>query len=227
MAKKYRAAIFDIDGTLLDSVDLHAESWREVFENHGRAVSLELIRAQIGKGGDTLLPIFFAKEEVERFGKEMETERSTLFKEKMLVNARPFPGVRPLLERLRADGFKIALASSAKQDELEKYAEILGIQDLVEVGTSSDDTAKSKPHPDIFQAALAKLPGISADEALAVGDTPYDVEAAAKIALRAIGMLCGGFAEDDFRRAGALALYADPADLLARYEDSPFLAEVR
>jgi HAD superfamily hydrolase (TIGR01509 family) len=219
---KYRAAIFDIDGTLLDSVDLHAETWREVFENHGRAVPLDQVRAQIGKGGDTLLPVFFSKDELSRFGGEMETQRSKLFKEKMLRNVRPFPGVRALFERLHADGYRIALASSAKEDEVEKYAEILGIEELIEAGTSSDDVSKSKPHPDIFQAALAKLGKIPADEVLAVGDTPYDVEAAAKIALRTIGMLCGGFPEDDLRRAGALAIYRDPADLLARYDDSPF-----
>jgi HAD superfamily hydrolase (TIGR01509 family) len=219
---KYCAAVFDIDGTLLDSVDLHAESWREVFENHGRVVPLERIRAQIGKGGDQLLPIFFSKEEIESFGKEMEEQRSKLFQERMLPNVRVFPGVRPLFERLRADRYKITLGSSAKKEELEKYAKIIGIDDLIEGGTSSDDVSKSKPHPDIFQAALAKLPGISAEEVLAVGDTPYDIEAAGKIAIRSVGMLCGGFAEDDLRRAGAMAIYRDPADLLARYEDSPF-----
>ncbi len=224
---KYRAAIFDIDGTLLDSVDLHAEAWREVFASHGRVIALERIRAQIGKGGDELLPVFFSKEEVKQFGAHMEAERSNLFKDKLLSSARPFPAVRPLFERLRADGYQIALASSAKQDEVAKYAALLGIEDLIEVAASTDDAAKSKPHPDIFQAALSKLGHIPADEVLAVGDTPYDVEAAAKIALRTIAVLCGGFAEDDLRRAGALAVYKDPADLLARYEDSPFRAENR
>lgn len=219
---KYRAAIFDIDGTLLDSVDLHAESWREVFAEHGRVVPLADIRAQIGKGGDQLLPVFFSPAEVERFGPAMEAARGRLFKEKMLPGVRPFPGVRPLMEKLRADGYRIALASSAKQDELECYVEILGIGDLLEAGTSSDDAAKSKPHPDIFEAALAKLDGVTAGEALAIGDTAYDVEAAGKIDLRTVAVLCGGFPEEDLRRAGALAVYRDPEDLLARYTDSPF-----
>ena len=221
---KYRAAIFDIDGTLLDSVDLHAEAWREVFERHGKAVPLAEIRPQIGKGGDQLLPVFFSDEEIKRFGKEMESERSRLFKEKMLAQVRPFPDVRALFERLHADGCRIVLASSAKEDEVDVYAKILGIQDLIEAGTSTDDASKSKPHPDIFQAALDKLGDVSPDEALAVGDTPYDVEAAGKIAIRTIAVLCGGFPEDDLRRAGALAVYEDPADLLERYEDSPFKA---
>jgi HAD superfamily hydrolase (TIGR01509 family) len=219
---KYRAAIFDIDGTLLDSVDLHAEAWREVFANHGHAIPLHKIRAQIGKGGDQLLPVFFSKEEIQQFGSEMERERSELFREKMLPNLQPFPSVRPLFERLHSDGFKIALASSAKKEEMERYAEMLGINDLIEAGTSSDDASKSKPHPDIFEAALEKLGGIPAEDVLAIGDTPYDIEAAAKIAMRTLAMLCGGFPEDDLRRAGALAIYIDPADLLERYEDSPF-----
>ncbi len=219
---KYRAAIFDIDGTLLDSVDLHAESWREVFERHGRVVALDKIRLQIGKGSDTLLPMFFSKEEIAEFGKEMESERSKLFQEKMLPSVRPFPGVRPLFERLRADGLQIALASSAKREELENYLKILGIEDLVEVKTSSDDAAQSKPHPDIFAAALGRLERVSAQEVVAIGDTAYDIEAAGKIDIATVAMLCGGYPADDLRRAGALALYQDPADLLARYEDSPF-----
>ncbi len=199
---RHQAAIFDIDGTLLDSVDLHAEAWRQIFLRHDRDVPFAEIRAQIGKGGDQLLPVFFSKEELERYGKEMETERGKLFKKEFLPRVKPFPAVRALFERIRQDGLKIALASSAKRDELEQYAKLLEIDDLIDAGTSTDDAEKSKPHPDIFQAAVGKLGGVPAGTCLAIGDTPYDAEAAGKIGIKTVGMLCGGFAESELRRAG-------------------------
>ena len=218
---KYQAAIFDIDGTLLDSVDLHAEAWRQVFLHHDRDIPFEQIRAQIGKGGDQLLPVFFSEEEVEKFGEKMNTERGKLFKTEFMPKVKPFPGVRTLFERLKKDGFKIALASSARRDELEHYAKLLEIDDLIDAGTSTDDAEKSKPHPDIFEAAVKKLSGVPTGTCLAIGDTPYDAEAAGKIGIKTLGMLCGGFPEADLRRAGAIAIFQDPEDLLRSYEESP------
>ncbi len=219
---KYQAAIFDIDGTLLDSVDLHAEAWRQVFLDHGRDIPFEQIRSQIGKGGDQLLPVFFSKEEVERFGEKMNSERGKLFKKEFLPKVKPFPGVRPLFERLIRDGYKIALASSATRGELEHYAKLLEIDDLIDAGTSTDDAEKSKPEPDIFDAAVKKLSGVPTRTCLAIGDTPYDAEAAGKIGISTLGMLCGGFPEADLRRAGAVAIFQDPQDLLRRYDQTPF-----
>ena len=222
---KYQAAIFDIDGTLLDSVDLHAEAWRQVFLQQDRDIPFEKIRAQIGKGGDQLLPVFFSKEEVEEFGEKMNTERGKLFKKEFMPKVKRFPGVRALFERLVKDGYKIALASSAKRDELEHYAKLLEIDDLIDAGTSTDDAEKSKPHPDIFEAAVKKLSGVPTGTCLVVGDTPYDAEAAAKIGIKTLGVLCGGFPEADLRRAGAIAIFQDPEDLLRRYEESPFASK--
>ena len=219
---KHQAAIFDIDGTLLDSVDLHAEAWRQVFLRHDRDIPFLEIRAQIGKGGDQLLPVFFSEQEVARHGKDMESERSKLFKKEFLPKVKPFPGVRALFERVKQDGLKISLASSAKRDELKHYAELLDIEDLIHSGTSTDDASKSKPEPDIFQAAVEKLSGVSAGICLAIGDTPYDAEAAGKLGIKTIGVLCGGFPETDLRRAGAVEIYKDPTDLLTRYEESLF-----
>ena len=219
---KHQAAIFDIDGTLLDSVDLHAEAWRQIFLRHGKDVPFEKIRAQIGKGGDQLLPVFFSKEELKDFGDKMNTERGKLFKKEFMPQVKPFPGVRALFERLRKDGFKIALASSAKRDELEHYAKSLEIEDLIDAGTSTDDAEKSKPEPDIFEAAVRRLSGVPTGTCLAVGDTPYDAEAAGKAGIKTIGVLCGGFPEADLRGAGAVAIFQDPEDLLRRYEESPF-----
>jgi HAD superfamily hydrolase (TIGR01509 family) len=219
-----RAAIFDIDGTLLDSVDLHARAWVEAFAHFGVEADESDVRRQIGKGGDELMPVFLPRERVERDGETIEAYRSDLFKRSYLPKVRPFPGVRPLFEHLRAEGLTIALASSGKRAEVERYTEILQIGDLVDVATSSDDAERSKPHPDIFQAALKKLASGAGDTIHVVGDTPYDAEAAAKAGLPAIGLLCGGFPEPDLSAAGCVALYRDPQDLLARFAGSPLAA---
>jgi HAD superfamily hydrolase (TIGR01549 family) len=216
-----KAIIFDIDGTLIDSVDLHAHAWQDTFRRYGLEVEFERVRHQIGKGGDQLMPVFFSAEDLERFGEEMEKFRGDLFKREYLPRVRPFPQVRELFERVRADGTRIALASSAKKDELKAYKELARITDLIEEETSADDAERSKPHPDIFEAALAALGDVSAAEAIVIGDTPYDAEAAGKIKLRTVGVLCGGFPEAELRAAGCTDIYRDPADLLARFDASP------
>lgn len=215
-----RAVIFDIDGTLLDSVDLHAKAWVEAFAHFGVETDAAKVRSQIGKGGDELMPVFLPPERIEREGKEIESYRSDLFKRKYLPEVRPFPAVRPLFERIRAAGLKIALASSGKGPEVERYQEILGIADLVDVVTSSDDADRSKPHPDIFEAAAKKLEGFGKDEMIVIGDTPYDAQAASKAGLHTIGVLCGGFPEADLSGAGCVAIYRDPQDLLDGFDRS-------
>ncbi|ACB22658.1 MULTISPECIES: HAD family hydrolase [Methylobacterium] len=216
-----RAVIFDIDGTLLDSVDLHARAWVEAFAHFGVTTDFADVRRQIGKGGDELMPVFLSEERVARDGETIEAYRSDLFKRRYLSEVRPFPGVRPLFEHIRAAGLTIALASSGKRSEVEHYTEILEIGDLVDVATSSDDADRSKPHPDIFEAALEKLDGAPRDAIIVIGDTPYDAEAAAKAGLRTVGLLCGGFPEADLRSAGCVAIYRDPEDLLNRFAQSP------
>jgi HAD superfamily hydrolase (TIGR01509 family) len=215
------AVIFDVDGTLIDSVDYHARAWLWALARHGHDIPFEEIRAQIGKGGDQLMPVFLSEEEIAHIGDQMSEERGSFFKDEYLPHLHAFPLVRELFERIKADGKKIVLASSAKEDELERYEKIAGIDDLIGESTSSADAEKSKPHPDIFQAALAKLGGIDPSRAIVVGDTPWDALAASKLGLRTIGVLCGGFAEDDLRSAGCIAIFANPADLLARYDESP------
>jgi HAD superfamily hydrolase (TIGR01509 family) len=221
MATRTRAVIFDVDGTLIDSVDAHARAWQEVFARYGVNVPFERVRQQIGKGGDQLMPVFLPRDLIERKGKEIERERVEIFKSRYLPKVRPFPGSRELIERVKAEGLQVAIASSAKEDELREYLKIARIDDLIEHTTSSDDAERSKPYPDIFQAALAKLGGVSPAEAVAVGDSPYDAEAAGKAGMRAVGVLCGGFPESELRAAGCVAIYKDPADLLAHFDESP------
>jgi HAD superfamily hydrolase (TIGR01549 family) len=215
-----KAVIFDIDGTLVDSVDLHARAWQETFRHFGKEIPYERVRHQIGKGGDQLMPVFFSKEELAEIVEEMEKYRGELYKRDYLPRVRAFPGVRDLFLKIRDEGKRLALASSAKEEELGAYKKIADIEDLVEEETSADDADKSKPHPDIFEAALERLGDVRAHEALVVGDTPYDAEAAGKIDLQTIGVLCGGFPRQELIAAGCRQIFDDPADFLARYEES-------
>jgi HAD superfamily hydrolase (TIGR01509 family) len=220
-----KTAIFDVDGTLVDSVDLHARAWQQAFEHFRHAIPFDKIRSQIGKGGDQLMPIFLSKEEIETRGAEIEKYRGQLFQRDYLPQVRAFPQVRDLFVRLRADGWRLALASSAKKDELGNYKAIARIGDLVEEETSTDDAKKSKPHPDIFQAALKRLGNPPTHDCVVIGDSPYDAEAAGKAGLRSVGVLCGGFPAEQLHAAGFEVLYPDAANLLANYEASLFHRE--
>jgi HAD superfamily hydrolase (TIGR01549 family) len=215
------AVIFDIDGTLIDSVDLHARAWQEALQHFGYDIPFERVRHEIGKGGDKLMRDLLPVELVESREEEIAIYRADLFKRKYLSEVCGFPCVRDLFERIRADGKKIALASSAKGDELANYTRIADIDGLTDAETSSDDAERSKPHPDIFEAALERLGGMDASRAIVIGDTPHDAEAATKAGLRTIGVLCGGFPEQELRDAGCFAIYRDLAHLLSEYNESP------
>jgi HAD superfamily hydrolase (TIGR01549 family) len=214
-----KAVIFDIDGTLVDSVDLHAKAWKEAFEHFGKIIPYDDIRHQIGKGGDQLMPVFLSNEEMDRFGNELEKYRGELFKSDYMPRVKAFPQVRELFQLIRAHGKKIGLASSAKKEELSVYKRLADIEDLVEDESSADDAERSKPHPDIFEAALRFL-RVDASDAVAVGDTPYDAEAAGKTNLRTIGVLCGGFPAQELVSAGCIDIFKNPADMLARFDET-------
>jgi phosphoglycolate phosphatase-like HAD superfamily hydrolase len=165
------------------------------------------------------IPHFLSEHAQRDHGKEMEEWRGDRFKSEYLPLVRPFSAVPDLLRRVRDVGVRIAIASSAKKDELDKYLDIAGIGDLVDVTTCSDDVNESKPAPDIFEAVLKKL-GVEGHDAVAVGDTPYDAEVAGKAKVATIGVLCGGFTEDSLRKAGCVQVYPGPAALLACFGDS-------
>ena len=212
-----RAFIFDVDGTLVDSNELHVESWDRAFRHFGKQFSREQLRGQIGKGSDQYLPEFLSAEEIERFGKELDEYRSELFKKEYLPRVKPFPKVRKLFERIRDDKKQIVLASSGKKADTKHYIKLLKIDNLIGGYTSADDADRSKPAPDLFSAALEKL-SVSPNEAITVGDTRFDIEAAAKAGLSTVAVTCGGTSEAVLREAGAIAIYRDPADLLTHYD---------
>lgn len=219
------AAIFDIDGTLVDSVDLHARAWQEAFEHFGYKLPFEEVRHEIGKGSDKLIPDLIGKDEARLVFDDLDKFRGKLWKSKYLDLVRPFPQVRELFEWIMRDGKQIVLASSAKSDELKRYKQIAGIDDLIEDEKgeiSADDVDRSKPSPDAIHAALDKLDCPDPKSVVMVGDTPWDVMAATKAGVKTIAVLCGGFLEEELLGAGAIAIYDDPADLVARYKESPF-----
>ncbi len=165
-------------------------------------------------------PYFLAQRSRSASAKTWRSIAAGSSKQKYLPQVEALPGVRELFLRLKRDGKQIALASSAKEDEVKTYKRIAHIEDLVEEESSSDDADRSKPHPDIFEAVLDRLNGIQASEAVAVGDSPYDAIAAGKIGIASIAVLSGGFAEEDLRAAGYSEVYRDCADILAHYEQS-------
>jgi HAD superfamily hydrolase (TIGR01509 family) len=215
-----KAVIFDIDGTLVDSVDLHAKAWQEAFAHFGVVVTFKQTRDQIGKGGDELLPTFLTELQIMHFGEKIKAWRSEHFKRNYMHKIKPFPESNALLHRVKDSGKRLAAGSSAKEDELEYYLKILKAEHLFDVKTSADDAERSKPNPDIFQAALSKL-DLGPHHAIVVGDSPYDIEAARKAKLPGIGVLSGGFPREWLLNAGAVAIYGGPEDLLSHYETSP------
>jgi HAD superfamily hydrolase (TIGR01509 family) len=216
-----RAVLFDVDGTLVDTNDLHAAAWRQAFLHFGHDLAVADIRWQVGKGGDNLIPALLPDlGEAER--KTIEEHRATLFTRDYLPRAMPFPAVRDLFERLVEDEVRIVLASSSSRHEVDFYLSLIGCEDLVGDTISKDDAEHSKPCPDIFEAALARLAPLRAEEAIVVGDSPWDVKAAAKAGLRAIGFRSGDFPDEALIEAGACTLYDGPRGLLACYSASPF-----
>ena len=213
------AVLFDVDGTLIDSNDLHAAAWREAFSHFGFDIPFERIRGQIGKGGDNLIPTLLPDIDANR-EEELDSFRSDLFKRDYLPRVVPFPRVRALFERLVADGKKIVLASSAKGAEVKYHLGVLGVDDLVTATTSADDVEHSKPCPDIFAAALDKVAPLGPEQVVVVGDSPFDVKAAKKLGIAVIGFRSGGFSDDVLREAGVDELYDGAEDLLRRYETS-------
>ena len=175
----------------------------------------------MGKGGYKLIPVLLWEDEQRDHGKEMEDWRGARFKSEYLPLVRPFSAVPDLLKRVREPGVKIAIGTSAKKDELGRYLDIARIADLVDVTASSEDAEESKPAPDIFEVVLKKLQ-IEGRDAVAIGDTPYDVSAAGKAGSATIGGLSGGFTAASLREAGCADVYPGPAALFARFKDSVF-----
>lgn len=214
-----RGVILDMDGTLIDSNDAHAHAWVEAMSEYGFQVEFEKIRRLIGMGGDFLIPEALGIEADTELGEKISRRRKEIFQARYLPNLQSFPKARELLLRMKAGGLRLAVASASKEEELERMMERVGIDGLVEASTSAGDVEVPKPEPDVVQAALEKL-RLSPQEVLMLGDTPYDIEAAAKAGVEVVALRSGGWSAADLE--GARAVYWDTADLFVHYEQSPF-----
>lgn len=216
--RRYAAVLLDVDGTLVDSNDAHAHAWTETFAEHGLDVSWSRVRRLIGMGGDRLIEEITGLPPGSRENAALGERRSELFRERWIHTARPLVGTRALVLRLRAEGYAYAIASAARSEELVPLLELADVADLCEVATTSSDVERSKPAPDIVEAALARLPA-ERQRTIMLGDTPYDLQAARGAGIDLLGVTTGGWSAEGL--AGAVAVYNGPADLLARWDRSP------
>ena len=212
-----KGVIFDVDGTLVDSNDAHAQSWVDTFREAGYDVPFEKVRPLIGMGGDKLLPKTIGVSPDSDEGKKLGERRGKIFRSKYLPHLRPLPGARELVLRVKRDGLKAIVATSAKDDELKSLLKAANVDDLMEEKATASDAKRSKPDPDIVQAAIGES-GIPKNNLVMIGDTPYDVEAASRAGVRTIGFLSGGWTREELK--GAAEIYDNPADLLAHYDTS-------
>lgn len=213
-----QGVILDVDGTLVDSNEAHARAWTEALAEQGIEVSVSRVRPLIGMGSDKLLPRVCGIDVDSSKGKQLSKRRQQIFKERYLPHLKPTRGAPELLARMRQQGLKLAVASSANKDDLKDLLAICCGEWLMEQSTSSDDADRSKPDPDIVQVALQQI-GLPASQVLMLGDTPYDLEAARRAGIGTIAVRCGGWRDGDF--TGAVVVYDDPADLLEHYAGSP------
>jgi HAD superfamily hydrolase (TIGR01509 family) len=224
MTKPLKAVLFDVDGTLVDSNDAHADAWVAAFREHGVSVDWIKVRRAIGMGGDKLMPAVSGIAEESAEGAKIAETRGTIFKRDFLPHIKPFRNAARLVAAVKERGYAVVAASSAQKDELTPLLKIAGAEALMDAATSSDDAEESKPEPDIIIAAL-KRARARAGDAVLIGDTPYDVEAARRAGVKVIGFRSGGWGDGDL--SGAIAIYDGPWDLLARLEDSALAEGLR
>jgi HAD superfamily hydrolase (TIGR01509 family) len=211
-------ALLDVDGTLIDSNAAHARAWVEAFAEHEVKATFEQVVRLIGMGGDKLVPAVTGIDDA-KWTKRLGERKNALFFERHFDGIAVFPQVRALLERMKAAGLTLVVATSAKDEELEKFLALAGVADLIEAQATKDYAKRSKPDPDIIGAALERA-GVPSGDALLLGDTPYDIEAARAAGVGTVAVNSGGWRDHEL--AGAVAIYRDAADLLARFDESPF-----
>lgn len=217
--RKLEGVLLDVDGTLVDSNAAHAQSWSDTLREFGYDIPAERVRPLIGMGGDKLLPELTGLQADSERGKALTERRAEIFKAHHVPTLRQTRGACALVERLRKEGLRLIIATSANEDELRHMLRQVGLEDLLEKKTSSDDADNSKPDPDIIIAALAKS-RLTPQTALLLGDTPYDIEAARRASVDTVALLSGGWNAEALQ--GAVAIYEDPEDLLRHFTASPF-----
>ena len=214
--------LFDVDGTLVDTTYLHTVAWWEALRQQGSDVPMAKIHRAIGMGSDKLLDHLLGPSRDRDTDEQISTAHDVLYGA-WWERLRPLPGAAELLRAVAGRGLAVVLASSAKESELDQLRRVIGADDVIAAATSSSDAKESKPAPDILEAALAQS-GVDPRAAVFVGDSVWDVQAAARLDIPCIGLACGGTSAHELREAGAVATYDDPAALLAAIDDSPIAA---
>ena len=222
-----KAAVFDVDGTLTDSVHLHAKAWEEAFRHFGYSIPYHKIRSQMGNTGHRLLPAFLSRRELESIGKEIEGYRQDLFRRNFLSRIRPFAKVRELFQRLLEDDWKIVLAAPVTDEDLAAYIKVCRISDLLSTQPWPSIVPESRSHPDILLTAINRLGRISPEDCIIVGASQHAAKVAQNLKAHSVGFLCGGFDEEDLSHAGFDTLYWGAPDLYVKYGDSIFCREFR
>lgn len=217
MTPVLKAVLFDVDGTLVDSNDAHARAWVKAFTESGIEVDYAHVRRCIGMGGDKLMPEVSGITEDSERGSRISERRGEIFKAEFLPHLRPFPDAAALVAAMKARGLVTVAASSASKEDLRALLKVASVDTMMDEATSSDDAEASKPEPDIVLAALKRAEA-TAEEAVMIGDTPYDVAAAQKAGVRIIAFRCGGWGDADLR--GAVAIYDGPWALLRELANS-------
>jgi HAD superfamily hydrolase (TIGR01509 family) len=206
-------AVIDVDGTLVDTNYHHVVAWQIAFDRVGALVPTSVLHRHVGMGGDQFVTAVAGDEFEATHGDEVRELHDAIYREHFIDRVRPYSDARPALERLRELGLKVVLASSAKEDEIDRYLAMLDARDLCDAWTSSSDVEKTKPHPDLLEVAIEK---VGAEPAFLLGDSVWDCEAANRIDLPTLAVLTGGFGEDELLRAGAAEVFPGLPELLAR-----------
>jgi HAD superfamily hydrolase (TIGR01509 family) len=212
-------AILDIDGTLVDTNYHHAIAWYRAFRQHEIVLPIWRVHRHIGMGGDQLVAALTDDATEEEKGDDIRTAEKALYMA-LIEEVEPLDGSRELIERLKDDGKTVVLASSAKPDEVEHYLDLLDTRELADGWTTSGDVEETKPQPDLVNAALEKA-GASADDAVLLGDTPWDCKAAEAAGVPTIGLITGGFSEQELREGGAVAVFRSIPELLEQLGETP------
>lgn len=211
-------AILDIDGTLVDTNYHHAIAWYRAFRQFDIVLPLWLIHRHIGMGGDQMVAALTDERTEDAHGDDIRAAEKTLYSQ-LIDEVQPMEGSRELIEQLKARGHTVVLASSAKEDEVEHYLDLLDARELADDWTTSADVESTKPAPDLVSSALQKA-GASADDAVMVGDTPWDVEAALKAGVKTLTVRTGGFGVDELEEAGSLAVFESVAELCEKLDQT-------
>jgi HAD superfamily hydrolase (TIGR01509 family) len=214
------AAILDVDGTLVDTNYHHTIAWYRAFRQNGVVLPIWRIHRHIGMGGDQLVGALGGERLENEKGDDIRAAESVLYGE-LMSEVEPLEGARELIEDLKESGHAVVLASSAKKHEVEHYLDLLDARDLADDWTTSDDVEATKPEPDLVVAAVEKAGG---GEAVMVGDSTWDCEAAKRAGLDTVAVLTGGFSEAELREAGATAVYLSIADLRESLDETPLAA---